>query len=155
MATKKSSQDQSSEIRVVTTSAGNVRIDQTKPKTTRRKPKVTVMVADDLVRDQVGGFVNFLQEYAVVGLALGFIVGQQANGVVKQFVASFVDPLSVVWFGQGLTTRTAIVHHHQTAVKVPWGLFVNTLLQFFLVLIAMYAVIKFFKLDKFAKKKDK
>jgi large-conductance mechanosensitive channel len=110
---------------------------------------------DDVLREKVSGFSKFLQDYAVVGLALGFIVGQQANGVVKQFVASFLDPLSEFLFGQDLSDRVAIVHHHQQAVKIPWGAFVYTLLEFFFVLLAMYAVIKAFKLDKFAGKKKK
>lgn len=110
---------------------------------------------DDVLRDQVGGFTRFLQDYAVVGLALGFIVGQQANGVVKQFVASFLDPFVEFLFGQDLSDRVAIVHHHQQAVKIPWGGFVYTLIEFFFVLLTMYAVIKLFRLDKFAGKNEK
>ncbi|MGH7240702.1 MAG: MscL family protein [Candidatus Saccharimonadales bacterium] len=121
----------------------------------RHKGVTMLFETDDVVREQVGGFSRFLQDYAVVGLALGFIVGQQANGVVKQFVASFLDPLVEFLFGQDLSDRVAIVHHHQQAVKIPWGAFVYTLLEFFFVLIAMYAVIKIFKLDRFAGKKKK
>jgi large conductance mechanosensitive channel len=106
---------------------------------------------DEVVREKVGGFADFLKEYAVVGLAVGFIVGQQANGVAKQLVDSFVDPFTKVWFGQGLSSRTATLHHGTTPVKVPWGLFVFTLLEFFIVLIVIYILIKSFKLDKFRK----
>jgi large-conductance mechanosensitive channel len=125
----------------------------TQPKGKRHHGVAVVLDGDDVLRGQVGGFVNFLQDYAVVGLALGFIVGQQANGVVKQFVASFLDPLTTVWFGQDLSTRTAILHHNAAVVKVPWGAFVYSLIEFFLVLIAMYAIIKIFKLDRFVRKK--
>ena len=119
------------------------------------RPQVAALLeSDELVRNQVGGFVSFLQDYAVVGLALGFIVGQQANGVVKQLVASFMDPLFQVWFGQSLSGRVATLHHHQNVVRVPWGAFVYTLVEFFFVLIMLYAIIKIFKLDKFAKKKE-
>lgn len=140
---------------VVETKGGDVKI--TQPKGQRHRGVTVLLEPDDLVRDQAKGFVNFLQEYAVVGLALGFIVGQQANGVVKQFVASFVDPVVKVWFGQNLSSRTATVHHNQSIVKIPWGAFVYTLLEFFIVLIAMYALIKLFKLDRFttAKKAKK
>jgi large-conductance mechanosensitive channel len=133
---------------------GTIRIVQ--PPSAKHRKGVTVLLeSDDLVRGQFGGFVNFLQDYAVVGLALGFIVGQQANGVVKQFVTSFLDPLTVVWFGQNLSARTAILHHNQQIVKVPWGAFVYTLIEFFFVLIAMYAIIKLFKLDHFVAKPKK
>ena len=115
------------------------------------KRRAVLLEPDEFAKHQVGGFLNFLQEYAVVGLALGFIVGQQANGVVKQFVASFIDPLSQVWFGQNLSEKAATLHHNQDVVKVPWGAFVYLLLEFFLVLIAMYAIIKIFRLDRFVK----
>ena len=121
----------------------------------RHKGVAMLLETDDVVREQVGGFSRFLQDYAVVGLALGFIVGQQANGVVKQFVATFLDPLVEFLFGQDLSDRVAIVHHHQQIVKIPLGAFVYTLLEFFFVLIAMYAIIKLFKLDRFTGKKKK
>ncbi|HWT55695.1 MAG TPA: MscL family protein [Candidatus Microsaccharimonas sp.] len=121
----------------------------------RHKGVAMLLETDDVVREQVGGFSRFLQDYAVVGLALGFIVGQQANGVVKQFVATFLDPLVEFLFGQDLSDRVAIVHHHQQAVKIPLGAFAYALLEFFFVLITMYAVIKLFKLDKFIAKKKK
>lgn len=118
----------------------------------KRHHGVAVLLdTDDVVREKVGGFADFLKEYAVVGLAVGFIVGQQANGVVKQLVTSFVDPFTKVWFGQGLSTRTATLHHGTTPVKVPWGAFVFTLLEFFIVLIFIYILIKLFRLDKFKK----
>lgn len=149
--TQEKSQADTTETKVVENKDGSIKI--TQPKDGHKQPKITVLMeSDDLVRHQARGFVSFLQDYAVVGLALGFIVGQQANGVVKQLIASFVDPLFQVWFGQSLSTRVAIVHHHQAIVKIPWGAFVYVLIEFFFVLLLMYTLIKVFKLDRFAKK---
>lgn len=140
------------QVKVTETKDGSVKVTQPKGK---RHHGVTVLLdSDDVLREQVGGFTNFLREYAVVGLALGFIVGQQANAVVKQLVASFLDPFFQVWFGQSLSGRTATLHHYHTAVKVPWGLFVYTLLEFFFVLFTLYLLVKLFRLDRFAQKKD-
>lgn len=142
-----------SQVKVTETVDGSVKITQPKG---RRHSGVTVLLdSDDMVRHQAAGFVNFLQEYAVVGLALGFIVGQQANGVVKQFVASFVDPLSRFWLGTDLSKKTAVIHDGTAPIVIPWGAFVYALLEFFIVLLTMYLVIKLFKLDRFTKKKDK
>jgi large-conductance mechanosensitive channel len=104
---------------------------------------------DDLVREQVGGFERFLREYAVVGLAAGFIIGQQANGVAKQMVDSFVQPWLQVLFGTNLGKRAAIVHHGQTPITVAWGAFLYALIEFFFVVLFIYLVIKLFRLDKF------
>jgi large conductance mechanosensitive channel len=142
-----------SQVKVTESVDGSVKITQP---TGKHHAGVTVLLeSDDMVRHQAAGFVNFLQEYAVVGLALGFIVGQQANGVVKQFVASFVDPLSRFWLGTDLSKKTATIHDGTAPITIPWGAFVYALLEFFIVLLAMYIVIKAFKLDRFATKKEK
>lgn len=107
---------------------------------------------DDLVREQAVGFTNFLREYAVVGLAAGFIIGQQANGVAKQLVDSFIQPWLQVLFGTRLSTRVAIVHHGQTPIKFAWGAFIYALIDFFFVVLIIYLVIKLLRLDKFKKK---
>jgi len=140
------------ETKVVETKDGDVKI--TQPKGRHHKGVTVLLDSDDLVREQVGGFANFLRDYAVVGLAVGFIVGQQANAVVKQLVASFLDPWVKIIFGQDLSTRVAHFHHGTAPVAVPWGAFVYTLIEFFLVLISIYVIIKIFQLDKL-KKKDK
>lgn len=138
---------------VVQTKNGPVTI--TQPKGRRHHGVAIVLDSDDVLRNQVGGFANFLRDYAVVGLAIGFIVGQQANAVVKQLVASFVDPWLQVLFGKDLNDRVAILHHNTTPVEVPWGTFVYTLIEFFVVLLTIYLVIKLFRLDKLQKKKRK
>jgi large conductance mechanosensitive channel len=138
------------EIHITEHNDGSITIHH--PKGKRRNHAIAALLeSDDVLREKVGGFADFLKEYAVVGLAVGFIVGQQANGVVKQLVASFVDPLAQIWFGHNLSTTVAVVHHGAKPVDVPWGAFVFTLLEFFLVLIIIYILIKVFKLDKFKK----
>jgi len=107
---------------------------------------------EDLVRDQATGFTNFLRDYAVVGLATGFIIGQEANTVVKQLVASFIQPWLQVIFGTNLTSRAAVWHHDGRPIQVPWGAFVYDIVEFFFVVVGIYVVIKLFRLDKLKKK---
>jgi large conductance mechanosensitive channel len=138
------------QTKVTETKDGSIKI--TQPKGRKHKGVTVLLDTDDVLRAQAGGFANFLREYAVVGLAVGFIVGQQANGVAKQLVTSFLDPLVQVWFGQDLSSRVATVHHHSQPVRVPWGAFVYTLIEFFFVVIVIYALVKLFRLDKLRKK---
>lgn len=122
----------------------------------KRHHGVTVLLdSDDLLREQVGGFTNFLREYAVVGLAIGFVVGQQANAVAKSVVDTFVSPWIQILFGQKLSTRAATFHHNGDPVKLPWGAFVYTLIEFFFILIVIYILIKLFRLDKLKKLDNK
>lgn len=140
-------------MHVVESKDGSIKITQPKG---RKHHGVTVLLdSDDVLREQATGFANFLREYAVVGLAVGFIVGQQANGVAKQLVTSFLDPIVKMWFGQNLSTRMATIHHNHQPIQVPWGAFVYTLLEFFIVVIVIYILIKLFQLDKLKKAKEK
>lgn len=109
-------------------------------------PHITVMLEDpqEAVRQQVGGFVQFLREKAVVGLAVGFIIGQQAQGLIKQLVDSFINPWINLVVGSKLQDRMTVV----AGEKFTWGKFAYTFVNFIVVLFAIYVIIKVFKLDK-------
>ena len=109
-------------------------------------PHITVLLdnPEDVVRDQVGGFVKFLREKAIVGLAVGFIIGQQAQAVIKQLVDSFINPVLSALIGKRLQEQTFAL----AGQKFTWGKFTYVLINFLFVLLAIYVIIKFFKLDK-------
>lgn len=109
------------------------------------------MDADDLVREQVGGFVTFLRDHAVVGVAIGFIIGLQAQTLVKQLVESFVTPLLTLMVGPDLIHKQWVADS-RTHVVFTWGEFLYTLADFLAVLLFIYLVVKFLKLDKLDKK---
>lgn len=118
----------------------------------RRKPSVKVLLnTDDLVKGQVTGFVDFLREHAIVGLAVGFVIGQQAQGVVKQLITSFIDPSFQLLFGKKLSTRTFTLHLGTHSADFGWGGMLYVLIDLFFVLATVYALIKIFKLDKLDK----
>lgn len=120
------------------------------PKSARKpKPTVTRVIVEEV--NPVGGFLDFLKEYAVVGLAVGFIIGLQAQTLVKQLVSSFIDPAFRLFFGQALQSRTFTLHFGQRHADFGWGAFVYGLFSFFFVLAAIYAIVKIFNLDKFQK----
>lgn len=99
----------------------------------------------------VTGFVAFLRDYAVVGLAVGFVIGLQAQNLVKQLVSSFIDPAFQLLFGQALSQRAFILHFHDRTASFTWGAFVYGMLNFVFVLGAIYVIVKFFSLDKLDK----
>jgi len=105
---------------------------------------------DDLVRTQVGGFVTFLREHAVVGVAIGFIIGLQAQTLVKQLVTSFITPIMTLIVGPHLINKAWVINGSRH-VAFEWGQFVYSLADFLSVLLFIYLIVKFFKLDKFDK----
>jgi large conductance mechanosensitive channel protein len=136
--------------RIVTTGSV-VRIEQPKSRRQEKGDLDLVEIVQEV--NPASGFFNFLREQAVVGLAVGFIIGTQAQTVVKQLVSSFINPLFTLFFGQAISDRAfSITFHGRTAV-FDWGVFIYGLLNFIFVLLAIYLVIKFFKLDKLDKPK--
>jgi len=107
--------------------------------------------SDDMMREQLGGFVNFLREHAVVGVAIGFIVGLQAQTLIKQLVASFITPLFTLVVGQNLQ-NDRITIHGTNPIVFAWGSFLYTLADFVVVLLFIYLVVKILQLDKLDKK---
>lgn len=119
--------------------------------------EVVEEVLDSAVVAPVVGFVDFLREKAVVGLAIGFVVGTQVQGVAGSVNTNFINPLIDLIFprSQPLLTRKALVtigSNHAATFR--WGAVVYTLLDFLFVLIALYILIKVFKFDKLDKRKQ-
>lgn len=116
------------------------------------KSHISALLNEEL-SEPVHGFVEFFRERAVVGLAVGYVVAIQSQGVIKQLIASFLDPLSKLIFGSTLSTQTATWRFHGRAADFSWGLFVYTLIDFLVIMVAIYAIVKIFKLDKLDKPK--
>ncbi len=123
------------------------------PSSSRKpKPNPAVVVVQEI--NPVSGFIGFLRQYAVVGLAIGFVVGLQAQELVKLLVASFINPAFQLFFGQALSQRVFVLQWHDRAASFGWGAFAYGLLNFLFVLAAIYVIVKFFKLNKLDKPKE-
>ena len=82
----------------VTTDAGTIKIEQPRSRQGKALQKVSVIIGPDEV---IGGFAKFIREHAVVGVAVGFAIGSQAQVVIKQLITGFLDPASQLFFGTG------------------------------------------------------
>jgi len=94
--------------------------------------------------------VAFLREKAIVGLAIGFVIGTQVQGVVKSFIADFVDPFFrlVIPGNQNLSQHQWVVY----GAQFKWGDMVYQVLDFLFIVLVIYMVIKLFRLDRLDKK---
>jgi large conductance mechanosensitive channel len=105
----------------------------------------------------LNGFMNFVREQGVIGLAIGLALGAQVKSLVDQIVASFINPLvGLVLPGQGdLTKKTFSFTFNDKVAVFTYGNFLNVLISFIAVAAVIYFVIKGLKLDKIDKPKDK
>ena len=99
------------------------------------------------------GFVSFIREQGVMGLAIGFILGGAVSDVVSSFVEDIVNPVIGVALGKAGALDTAILKFG--SVEILWGSFVSTIIDFTIIGLVIYFGFKALKLDQLDKKKDK
>lgn len=103
------------------------------------------------------GFVDFMREQGVVGLAIGIVLGAQIKSLVDSFVISFINPLlGLVLPGNGdLGVKTLRVTNGSKSVVFTYGAFLMQFISFIIVAAIVYYVVHGLKLDKLDKKKEK
>ena len=114
-------------------------------------------IAGTVIKDtHMAGFVNFIREQGVVGMAVGLAIGTAAGDTVKKLVTAFIDPLVqlVVGSQQGLQSASFTVEVAGRKGEFLYGAFVSSLITLIAVAFVVYAIIHFLKLDKLDKKKD-
>ena len=124
-----------------------------KAKKSAAKKLADKKLAQTIVKDtHMGGFVNFIREQGIVGLAVGLAIGTAAGDTVKKLVTAFIDPLVQLIVGsqKGLQAASFTVEF----AEFLYGAFVSSLITLLAVAFVVYAIVHFFKLDKLDKKKD-
>ena len=104
------------------------------------------------------GFLDFIREQGVVGLAVGFVLGVAAKGVVDSIVNNFINPIVGILYGGGgqLADKYWCIKHASAACqsKVGYGAVISQVINFLIVAGVVYFIIKGLKLNKLDKKKD-
>ncbi|MDB5163812.1 MAG: mscL [Candidatus Saccharibacteria bacterium] len=122
-----------------------------------RKKAVTVTVPVLHVPKSLQGFVDFIREQGVVGLAVGFVLGVAAKAVVDSIVNNLINPI-VGLYGRGgeLASKYWCMKQvaGQCSNKFGYGAVLNQLISFMIVAGVVYFVIKGLKLDKLDRKKE-
>jgi len=99
------------------------------------------------------GFIEFIKEQGVVGLAVGFILGGSVSRVVTSFVNDLVNPVLGLILGAAGGLSKAYFKIGQA--KIMWGHFASVLIDFLVIACIVYFGVKGMRLDRLDKKKDK
>jgi large conductance mechanosensitive channel len=98
------------------------------------------------------GFLEFIQEQGVVGIAIAFVLGASVTKLVSAFITDFVNPiLSVIL---GLAGGIAGAKVTIGPLVFAYGHFITVLIDFLIVAFIIYGSYKIFKLEKLTKKKE-
>lgn len=108
------------------------------------------------VANQGSGFMNFIREQGVVGLAVGLAIGTAAGDTVKKLVEGFINPIVQLLVGsqKGLQTAEWQLKVGDRVGDFAWGAFVSSLISLLATAFVVYLIIHLMKLDRLDKKKD-
>lgn len=108
------------------------------------------------VKGHLSGFLTFVREQGVVGLAIGLVLGAQVKVLVDQVVLSFINPLiGLLLPGEGsLVEKSFALSLNGKTQDFLWGAFASQLISFMTVAAIVYFVFKALHLEKLDKKKE-
>jgi len=99
------------------------------------------------------GFLNFIREQGVMGLAVGFILGGAISKVVASLVTDIINPLVGILLG--FTDSLADASFWLVGKQVMWGHFLSVLIDFTIIAAVVYFGVHGLGLDKIDKPKEK
>lgn len=99
------------------------------------------------------GFLNFIREQGVMGLAVGFILGGAISKVVASLVTDIINPLVsiILGFADNFQDMSFMIAGSQ----VMWGHFLSVLIDFTIIAAVVYFGVHGLGLDKIDKPKAK
>jgi len=100
----------------------------------------------------MNGFVTFIREQGVVGLAVGFILGGAVSEVVKAVIDDLVNPILGLALNSAAGLKEASFSIASASIK--YGDLLNTAINFIVIALVVYYGVKALGLDKLDKKAD-
>lgn len=97
----------------------------------------------------LGGFLDFIREKGVIGLATGIIIGTAVTALVRALVDQIINPLvGLIVDARSLEEATFNIGE----AVIGWGAFMNALINFIIIAAVVYFGFKLLKLEKLDKK---
>lgn len=109
--------------------------------------------------NHVGGFVTFVREQGVVGLAVGLAVGTAAGSAVKSIVDGLINPIvGFIIGGVDLSKLKWVVVAPNAqgigGLVFAWGAILSAIITLLATALVIYQLIHLAKLDRMDKKKE-
>lgn len=120
----------------------------------KTSPKVIAKVGES----QLKSFLDFIRTQGVVGLAVGLVLGGSISVMVKSLVDNVVMPPLGLLLGsaeglKGLTWTLGETVNGQTTV-LRYGIFLNDFINFIVIALLIYLIVRLLRAEQFDKKKD-
>lgn len=92
------------------------------------------------------GFIEFIRDKGVVGLAVGFILGAAVSKLVASLVEDIINPIlgAVLGAAGDLSSMSLKVGN----VEIMWGNFIAVFIDFLVIALVVYYGVTLLRLDK-------
>ena len=97
------------------------------------------------------GFIDFIRERGVVGFAVAFILGGAVTKVVSSLVTDIVNPILGLVLSR--TRSLESMYFNIAGAKILWGHFVSVAVDFLILSMVVYFIVKVLNLEKIDRKK--
>ncbi len=98
------------------------------------------------------GFLTFIREQGVMGLAVGFLLGGAVSKVVTSLVSDIINPILGIFLGS--TENLSAAALSVGSIEIRFGSFLTVLIDFLVIALVVYFGVKGLKLDRIDKKKN-
>lgn len=99
----------------------------------------------------LNGFLEFIREQGVVGLAVGFILGGAIAKFISSLVTNILNPLLGLALGSAAGLKAATWQIGTATIL--YGEFIMSFVDFLVIAIVIYAAVRILRLDRLDKKK--
>jgi len=96
------------------------------------------------------GFLDFIREKGVVGLAVGFILGGTVSKVVTSLVSDIINPVLGLVLGAANLSKMSF---NIGSSRIMFGNFISVVIDFLVIALVVYFGVQGLGLDKLDKKK--
>jgi len=97
------------------------------------------------------GFIDFIRERGIVGLAVAFIIGGAITKLVASFVTDIINPILGILLSKTKSLETMSLSLGGN--KIMWGHFLSVTIDFLIISFVVYLIFKVLGLEKIDKKK--
>ena len=128
-----------------------IKASEDKKSSVKEKSKNLAKAGATKFKGGASGFMTFIKEQNVVGLAVGLVLGTAANSLIKSLINNVVMPPLGFLLGsadgiKGLTINMGVTPTGEEAV-LRYGEFINDFVNFLVLALVVYIVVKLLKLD--------
>lgn len=128
-----------------------IKASEDKKSSVKEKSKNLAKAGAAKFKGGASGFMTFIKEQNVVGLAVGLVLGTAASGLINSLINNVIMPPLGFLLGsadgiKGLTINMGVTPTGEEAVLY-YGAFINDLVNFLVLALVIYIVVKLLKLD--------